>query len=273
MATPLTLGRPEHPPLVFLHGFLGRGKSWLEVARPLSGRFYCILPDLPGHGGNTGGDPSAPLNFDTLSGWLGRLLDDLNLPRIHLIGYSLGGRTALHFACHFPHRLLSLTLESASPGIVDESERARRRAEDDARAEEIMRGGMAAFVEKWYAMPLFASLGAHPRRLQHIQTAAAQNDPRWMARAISALSPGRQTPLWDYLPRLNMPTLLIAGEQDKKYVQNMHDMALRIPGAQAVIVPRAGHNTHAERPAQVRIALETWLEQQQKESKCAAPPA
>ncbi len=240
---------------------MGRGASWLEIARPLSQDFYCILPDLPGHGRHTHGDPSAPLSFDTVTAWLNALLDELNLTRVHLVGYSLGGRAALHFACHHPQRLLSLTLESASPGLQDEAERARRRAEDDARAADILSLGMTTFVERWYAMPLFASLHARPRRLARIQAAAARNDPRWMARVVSALSPGRQPPLWDCLPTLNMPILLLAGEQDEKYVQITHRMAARLPHAQTVILPRAGHNAHAERPARVRAALKAFLSQ------------
>lgn len=260
VSAPLLLGAPKHPPLVFLHGFMGRGRSWLEIARPLSANFYCILPSLPGHGRHTHGDPSAPLSFDTLTAWLNTLLDNLNLTRVHLVGYSLGGRAALHFACHHPQRLLSLTLESASPGLLDKAEQARRRAEDDARAADILSMGMTAFVERWYAMPLFASLHAHPRRLARIQAAAARNDPRWMARVVSALSPGRQPPLWDCLPTLSMPILLLAGEQDEKYVQITHRMAARLPPhAQVVIIPRAGHNAHAERPARVRAALSAFL--------------
>ncbi len=238
---------------------MGRGASWLEIARPLSKDFYCLLPDLPGHGRHIPDDPSAPLSFDVITTWLNDLLDTLNLPRVHLMGYSLGGRVALHFACHHPQRLLSLTLESAGPGLLDEAERARRRAEDDARATHILSLGMTAFVERWYAMPLFASLRAHPRRLARIQANAARNDPHWMARVIRELSPGRQPPLWDCLPALTLPILLLAGEQDEKYVQIASQMAARLPQVQMVIVPGAGHNIHAERPARVRAVLKAFL--------------
>lgn len=260
MSAPFTLGHPEHPPLVFLHGFLGRGQSWLGVARPLSTRFHCILPDLPGHGHNTSGDPAAPLTFDTLASWLNRLLDDLNLQRVHLVGYSLGGRTALHFACHYPSRLHSLTLESTSPGILDETERARRRAEDDTRAADILQHGMPAFVEKWYTMPLFASLHQHPHTLSDIKTTASQNDPRWMARIVSDLSPGRQTPLWDCLPHLPMPVLLLSGTLDSRYAHISQKMAALIPNARTLSLPAAGHNVHAEQPQAVQAALQQFYD-------------
>ncbi len=265
MPTLLTLGQPQHPALVFLHGFLGRGASWLPIARPLSKRFYCLLPDLPGHGANTADPFASPITFDALADWLCQLLDAQRLERVHLLGYSLGGRIALHFACRHPQRLLSLALEGASPGLQDETERARRRAEDDTRAASMVQHGMAAFVETWYDMPLFASLRQHPRKLAAIKTAASQNDPQWMSRIIRDLSPGRQTPLWDCLPHLTLPTLLMAGALDSKYAQLIAVMAAHMPQAHTRLIADAGHNAHAEQPRAVQAALCQFY-------RLAAPP-
>ena len=214
----ISLGNPKNPPFVFLHGFLGSGKSWLNIAHLFSENYFCIMPDLPGHGDNTQIDITAPLNFDILTEWLSRLLDQIPVSKIHLVGYSLGGRAALHFACRYPKRILTLTLESANPGITDESERAHRLAEDAACAESILEDGMSAFVEKWYHMPLFASLSTHPQKLsvRAIKESAKSNRPDWMAKVIRELSPGAQKPLWDLLPNLPMPVLLITGRHDEK---------------------------------------------------------
>ncbi|MEK6753263.1 MAG: 2-succinyl-6-hydroxy-2,4-cyclohexadiene-1-carboxylate synthase [Chloroflexota bacterium] len=242
----LTLGSSKNPPLVFLHGFLGSGQSWRNINVALQENYFCILPDLPGHGENTKLDINSPLNFDILTEWLLQLLDEIPALKIHLVGYSLGGRAALTFASRYPERILTLTLESASPGIVDKSERARRLVEDATRAESILEGGMSAFVEQWYRMPLFASLNSHPQKLSAIKESASHNDPRWMAKVIRELSPGAQTPLWDSLPTLSFPVLLIAGGKDEKYVQVIHKMAEQIPNCKHIIVPEAGHNVHAE---------------------------
>ncbi|MBI5353565.1 MAG: 2-succinyl-6-hydroxy-2,4-cyclohexadiene-1-carboxylate synthase [Chloroflexi bacterium] len=242
------IGNPKNPPLVFLHGFLGSGKSWRDIAETFSENYFCILPDLPGHGENTKLDLNSTINFDYLTNWLSQLLDEIPAPKIHLIGYSLGGRAALTFACRYPERILSLTLESASPGIVDLDERTHRIDEDSARAESILKDGMSAFVDKWYRMPLFASLNSNPEKLSAIKEAASRNDPRWMAKVIRELSPGLQTPLWDSLAKLSFPILLIAGEKDEKYVQVIKKMSERIPSAQKNIVSEAGHNVHAEQP-------------------------
>ncbi len=256
------VGNPKNPPLVFLHGFLGSGKSWRGIARSFSENYFCILPDLMGHGENTNLEINSPLNFDVLTNWLFQLLDEIPAPKIHLVGYSLGGRAALTFASRYPERILTLTLESASPGIVEQAERARRLVEDSVRAESILQNGMSAFVEQWYRMPLFASLHSQPEKLSAIKEAAKQNDPRWMAKVIRELSPGLQTPLWDSLPNLYYPVLLIAGAKDEKYVQVIRKMAELIPTAQKNIVPEAGHNVHAEQPEKYISLLNDFLSQQ-----------
>ena len=261
--TPLitTLGNPKNPPLVFLHGFLGSGKSWLDIARPFSEDYFCILPDLPGHGDNTQMDITAPLNFDILTEWLSHLLDQIPVSKIHLVGYSLGGRAALYFACSYPKRILTLTLESASPGIVDGPERARRLAEDTARAESIRKdGSMSAFVEKWYQMPLFASLQNHPQKLSAIKDSAKSNRPEWMAKVIRELSPGAQQPLWDSLSTVSFPVLLITGEKDEKYVHMARKMAGHISNCSHVIVQEAGHNVHAEQTKEYISSVQKFLQ-------------
>lgn len=248
------LGNPHHPPLVFLHGFLGSGAGWRDLAAALQDEYFCLLPDLPGHGANRTFDFDAPLDFDAVAGWLAGVLEGLSLTSIHLAGYSLGGRVALHFAVHYPERIRSLTLESANAGIVDEAGRVLRLAEDTARAAAILRDGMAAFVEEWYEMPLFASLKRRPQTLARIKEAAKANDPAWMAKVIRELSPGAQAPLWDRLPRLTFPVLLIAGEKDEKYIHIVRRMAQAMPLAHTRIVAAAGHNVHAEEP-QVYLSL------------------
>ena len=261
------LGNPKNPPLVFLHGFLGSGKSWLDIARSFSENYFCIMPDLIGHGENINRDINSPLNFDVLTEWLSQLLDEIPAPKIHLVGYSLGGRAALTFASRYPERILTLTLEFASPGIVDESERARRLVEDTARAESILKDGMSAFVEHWYQMPLFASLNSRPEKLSTIKESAKRNDPHWMAKVIRDLSPGLQIPHWDSLPKLPFPILLIAGAKDEKYIQVIKKMSERISSAQKSIVPDAGHNAHAEQPEEYISMLKNFLSEQQSHPK------
>lgn len=248
MAWPFqTLGNPSHPALCFLHGFLGQREDWLPIAAALSDQFFCILPDLPGHGENP--LPPSPLSFDLLNEGLLALFDCLTLSQVHLVGYSMGGRAALYFAVHYPARVTRLTLESASPGITDLAERRARAEEDTRRAEVILTAGIDPFVEHWYTLPLFRSLANHPHARAQIIARRKRNNPAGIAQAMRDLSPGRQPSVWDQLPGLEMPVLVVVGALDGKYVSVGKQMATSLPHARLVIVPDAGHTVHLEQPA------------------------
>lgn len=248
------LGPPNLPPLVCLHGFMGRGADWLPVAEPLAAHHRCLLPNLPGHGDNTRRALAAPLDFERLTHELAAWLDWVGLDRVDLLGYSLGGRLALYFAVRFPGRVGRLVLESANPGLQNPAARRERAALDDQRAAQLRQEGVDKFVQNWYRLPLFASLAGQPGLLAQVAAQRQHNDARWLAKVISDLSPGRQQPLWAALPGLSLPVLLLAGALDEKYVALAQTMAARLPRAQVAVVPQAGHNIHLEQP-------NAWCEQ------------
>jgi len=231
----------------------------MRIANQLKERVFCILPDLPGHGANTNLPFEPPLHFDMLNQDLLSLLDSLAIRQTHLVGYSMGGRAALYFAVHHPDRVASLILESASPGLTDPDERRARAGEDDRRANAIRTEGVEAFVEQWYDLPLFRSLRALPDVLAQIIAQRKANHPAWIAKVISDLSPGRQPPVWDQVPRLDMPVLLVAGSLDKKYVALGEQIAAHIPRARLAIVPEAGHTVHLEQPEKFVHLLQNFL--------------
>jgi len=251
-----TLGNPQNPPIVFLHGFMGTGADWMDVASRFSDRFYCLMLDLPGHG-------ETPLDENiSYEVWASLLKEDLfllGIEKTHLIGYSMGGRLALYFALTYPEMVEKLVLESANPGIVDESERKERAALDDKLAARLRRDGMMAFLEFWYNIPLFASLNEYPTLKDELIHKRADQDPENMARVLSELSPGRQPELWSRLPTLQPPTLLVAGELDEKYCRITSQMAATLPKSTCVTLLKCGHNTHFENPSLFGDHLDAWL--------------
>lgn len=255
------IGQPHQPAIICLHGFMGGGADWLPLVKPWADRFYCLLPDLPGHGRHLSRSRAELLTFDRLADELSEFVEGLNLAQVGLLGYSLGGRLALYTVLKHPEKFSSLILESANPGLTDESERKERAAVDARRAEQILTGGMAAFVEAWYGLPLFHTLRRYPHLLKTIKSKRSANDPHWAAKIISELSPGRQPSLWSRLGELSLPVLLIAGELDPPYLTVTHQMAQAISRAAVKIIPEAGHNTHLEQPEQFSQAcLQHWSE-------------
>src|SRR5260221_8162530 len=78
----------------------------------------------------------------------------------------MGGRISLHAALAHPDQVTGLVLLGATPGIEDRVGRATRREEDEARAAELERDGVAAFLDHWLATPLLASLPLEAARVE-----------------------------------------------------------------------------------------------------------
>ena len=244
-----TAGDPDAHAVVLLHGFMGSSDDWRPLMASLAGRARLIAPDLPGHGRSLR-RPSAAYTMAGAVTAVRHTLDTLDVGRCTLLGYSMGGRVALAFAVAHPERIRHLMLESASPGLEAESERAERRATDAARAARIT-DDLRGFLEDWYRMPLFASLTRHGLVEEMIARRAA-NEPRELAASVQGMSPGAQPPLWDALATLRVPTLLLTGALDTKYAALARRMAARNDAIQRAIIPDAGHTIHAERPAAFR---------------------
>ncbi len=241
---------PERPTLVLLHGFTGSALTWAGHAeRFAAAGMRVIALDMLGHGRSAA--PLKPERYgiehcreDILAA-----LRQLRVPagRAMLLGYSMGGRIALFAA--FSGFFGGLILESASPGIADEAERAARRAGDAALAERIERDGVPAFVDYWENQPLFATQRALPDAVQSaVRAQRLQNVARGLANSLRGVGTGAQPALHDQLSRLAIPTLIIAGAFDAKYVALAREMAAAIPHSELQIVPDAGHTVHLEQP-------------------------
>ncbi|MGD2045825.1 MAG: 2-succinyl-6-hydroxy-2,4-cyclohexadiene-1-carboxylate synthase [Gemmatimonadota bacterium] len=245
-----------HP--VLLHGFAGSSAMWGDdVVDGLAGAgLPPVLVDLPGHGGDAGN--SDPAAF-TLSATLERVASRGDWPA-DVVGYSMGARLALHFTAANPGRVRRLVLESGSPGLATEAERADRRRADRELADEIVEHGIEAFVDSWEARPIFETrraLGAEIRERQ--RTLRLRNDPRSLAAALAGFGTGALPSLWESLTGIETPTLLVVGALDRKFVGIAERMAGLMPDARVVVVPGAGHTVHLERPAAWLAAVTAFL--------------
>jgi 2-succinyl-6-hydroxy-2,4-cyclohexadiene-1-carboxylate synthase len=162
-----------------------------------------------------------------------------------LLGYSMGGRIALYTA--FSGFFRGLILESASAGIEDAREREARRRSDEALAEQIERDGVPAFVAYWEHLPLFASQKALPDMVrQALHAQRLRNSALGLANSLRGVGTGTQPALYDRLPTLDIPVLVLTGESDTKFSEIARRIVQALPQAQLEIVPDAGHTIHLE---------------------------
>ena len=236
-------------PLLLLHGFTQTGRGWDEVVRHLDGeRYRAIAPDIRGHGAAA---TRRPIDFAAC------VQDAVGLMRgpFALVGYSQGGRLALHVALAHPGLVTRLVLVSATAGIDDDAERARRRDADAALAAWMEADGrlMTEVADRWGAQALFATQS--PEVAAAARADRLSNDPVHLAAALRGIGTGVMEPLWGRLGELAMPVLVLAGERDANYVALGERLTAALPDATLVVVPAAGHALALEAPAAVATAI------------------
>jgi 2-succinyl-6-hydroxy-2,4-cyclohexadiene-1-carboxylate synthase len=259
MSAPLPLsawGPPGGPPLVLLHGFMGRGEDWAPLAPLLADPWRVVALDLPGHGTATGLPPEA-YTLEGAARTVVDTLDELGARRAPVVGYSMGGRIAGHVALVAPERVEALVLESAHPGFASTEQRTARLARDHDRARRL-RADFRAFLDEWTADPLFGLAQGDSGRRALVED-RLRGDPEELARALVGLGPGNQEPVGERLRALGVPTLLVAGSRDVRYARLLGEMAADC-GFALHVEAGAAHTVHRDRPDAFARAVRTFLE-------------
>ncbi|NJD17776.1 MAG: 2-succinyl-6-hydroxy-2,4-cyclohexadiene-1-carboxylate synthase [Gemmatimonadetes bacterium] len=238
--------------LILLHGFTGSSRAWgpAVIDALASAAGPPVLLDLPGHGRHAGDVAPWRFTFEAVEAEITALARG---EAVDLVGYSMGGRFALAYAARNPERVGRLVLESASPGLETEEERAERRTADSALARLLETEGIEAFVDRWEALELFDSQHALPGEVRAAHRALRlRNDPRSLAASLRGLGTGDLPSYWGSLPQLRVPVLVLVGALDRKFATTGARMAQLLPDARLVEIAGAGHAVHLERP-------EAWI--------------
>jgi len=102
----------EGTTIIILHGLFGMLDNWQSIAKKLAEDYQIILVDQRDHGRSP---HSQRFNYDILAQDIFHFSNDLGLNRFHLLGHSMGGKTAMKFAQNFPDRLQSMIAVDISP--------------------------------------------------------------------------------------------------------------------------------------------------------------
>jgi 2-succinyl-6-hydroxy-2,4-cyclohexadiene-1-carboxylate synthase len=238
-------GKTERPWLVFLHGFSGDSREWQPVGEQFADapRLYI---DLPGHGGSASCQVT---NFADVCAALQTTLLSYNILNYWLIGYSLGGRIAMTFACQTnPAGLLGVVVEGGHPGLRSEAERKQRWQSDRAWAQRFASEPLTEVFTAWYQQPVFAELSTQQR--QALVALRQENDGAALANMLLATSLAVQDDLRSALRTPAFPFWYLCGERDSKFRAIADELS-----TPCHMIRDAGHNAHRENPAGVVTCL------------------
>ncbi|MFP7170539.1 2-succinyl-6-hydroxy-2,4-cyclohexadiene-1-carboxylate synthase [Terribacillus sp. 7520-G] len=239
-------GSAQDEALLLFHGFTGTHQTWMPFLDSWAGEHHVIAVDMPGHGKTPIEDD---LSMERFTDEIAAFLDLQGIAKVKLLGYSMGGRAALAFACRYPDKLSGLLLESSSPGLRTAEERLARQQQDERLASRLEEDGLEKFVDFWEDIRLFETQKSLPEPMRkQIRKERLSQQASGLAASLRTMGTGKQTSNWDKLAQLDKPVVLVAGALDHKFVGINQDMERQLPAAALHIVASAGHCVHVEQP-------------------------
>jgi 3-oxoadipate enol-lactonase len=240
--------------VMFLHGLGSTKENWSPQLIHFGQTHSAMAWDARGYGESDDYEGALVFARD-FGGDLLAILDSLGVTRVHLVGLSMGGMIAQCFYFAHPHRVASLVLADTFPSF--------RALGDDAvdvfllaRIEPLTQGATPAELAPASAASLLAPGAPESARtllLESLSTLRADSYVK-TARALAL-----QRAVGE-LEDIAVPTLVLTGELDRLTpVSLAQRMAQRIPGAQLLLIPGAGHISNLERPEQFNEAVSAFL--------------
>ena len=244
-------GRKDEPVVVLSHSLASSMVMWNPQLKTLENKFRVLRYDMRGHGQSDA--PQGPYSLEMLAGDVIGLIDNLGIASVHFVGLSIGGMIGQSLALTYPDRLRSVTLCDTSSILPDEA-----KAAFQARIVAARKGGMSgqidATMERWFT-PGFLKSGRPEITMISDQIAATP-----LAGYIGCSEAICQLNYLDRLPEIELPTLIMVGEQDPgtpvAASQAIHE---RIAGSQLVILPSAQHLSNIEQAEAFNESLITFL--------------
>lgn len=237
------------PWIVFANSMLTDLSIWDAQVAALRDRFNILRYDQRGHGGTS--VPPGPCDFDQLGGDAVALMDRFAIASATFVGLSMGVTTALHVVRSHPGRIARLVLANGLPATPPGGAKAWQERIDMARAHG-MAHVAARTMERWFS--------------EEFRAAGKADKPEAVAAAMPLegyVACARALQDYDLsaaVPRVSVPTLVLAGADDGAVPAAMERMAGEIAGAQMHLVPGAGHIPNHERPEAFNRLLIDFLE-------------
>jgi len=213
--------------LFMLHGAVGHFSDWHSFSKLLDGHEFNAFDVYA----------ERAEGFDSYA----ECLNSTACPGDVLIGYSMGGRIALHSLVHPSSKWSRAVIISAHPGLTEEKKKIQRRS-SDLRWVELLKTDFDLFLQKWDQQPVF---DGHEVLWQKSRKSLP---PENIQRCFTSWSLGNQRNLTPELENLQIPVLWITGENDSKFTEIARKVTVRMPNCHLEVIPGSGHRCPWEQP-------------------------
>lgn len=227
--------------IVALHGFCGSAYDFQPLIDLCSAKHKWLCPDISSLF-------NAQWGFDNFVTGINKLLDAHELTNAVFLGYSMGGRLALHYALNQPQRVSELILVGAHAGLSTKKEQKLRKRSDEILAQKAIKHGVPYFIDYWQKQPLIISQSKNISAsvFAEMINRRYQLPISDITRSLRFLGLGRMPNQWPNLEKLTCKSILVSGQFDEKFCEIAKKMGKIIPQSQVVQIAKVGHAAHLE---------------------------
>ena len=237
-------------PMIFVHEFAGEAASWAPQMRFFARRYRAIAYNARGYPPSDVPEDPAAYSQQQAADDIRGMLDALKIQKAHVVGLSMGGYATLHFGLTYPERALSLVVAGAGYGSkADEREGFKR--DSASIVEKFERDGMAKVAEIYAMGPTRVQFrDKDPQGWQEFHDLFAKQSAKGHALTMRGVQMQRPSvyELTDRMAKLEVPTLVMTGDEDEPCLDPSIHLKRTIPTAGLVILPKAGHTINLEEP-------------------------
>jgi pimeloyl-ACP methyl ester carboxylesterase len=250
-------------PLVFVHEFAGDHRSWEPQMRYFSRRYRCVSYNARGYPPSDVPGDAGRYSQDRARDDIAAVLDHLGLACAHIVGLSMGGFATLHFGLHYPDRARSLVVAGCGYG-AEKDARERFREETEATARFIEGASGEAFADRYGIGPTRVQFeNKDPRGWREFRDMLAEHSMQGAALTMRGVQKERPSlfDLEDRLRGLQVPTLVMTGDEDEPCLLPNIYLKRTIPAAALVVLPNSGHTINIEEPDRFNAEVAAFLAQ------------
>jgi pimeloyl-ACP methyl ester carboxylesterase len=227
--------------ILLSHGYSATSRMWAGQIAALAPRYRVIVWDMRGHGESDCPDDTSAYSEALTVEDMAALLRCCGIERAVIGGLSLGGYMSLAFHLAHPEMARALMLFDTGPGFRNDEARSAWNERAQQRARDLEAKG-------------FAALGQSDE-----VRASRHRSPLGLAGAARGMLAQADSRIIDSLGTIGVPTLVLVGADDKNFLAAADYMARKIPGAERVTIPDAGHASNLHQPAAFNRAVEQFL--------------